>query len=241
MGREWDRREFLTRAGYAGAALAQLPLTLKALGWLDVAQAQEADLTKDTINGFVAFVVPGLDEYSVAQGVMGKRAGGVDSGATDLFIQNLDTFLPAPDLIAPVGSLPPASNDETAPLSGVVANLLNTMALRVNPLASGGMLASPYSRLSFEEKAEAFDLIETQGRTGTDDLSRNLTFVAGILPGFVGFIVYGEGLVFDPTTKKLTDHPLGWDLSGYQGKRTNPVEGWDELLGYYKGHRKAIG
>ncbi len=239
MGREWDRREFLTRAGYAGAALAQLPLTLKALGWLDVAQAQEADLTKDTINGLVAFVVPGLDEYSVAQGVTGKRAGGVDSGATDAFIQNLDTFLPAPDLAVPAEFIPPANNDETVPLSGAVAGLLNTMALRVNPAASEGRLPSPFSRLSFADKAEVFNQIETMGREGSDDLSRNLCFVAGIVPGFIGFIVYGESLVFDAGTKELTDRPLGWDLSGYQGNRTTPVEGWDEFIGYYKGHRKA--
>ncbi len=62
-----SRREFLAKAGWVsfGAALLQLPGILRGRGWLDEAAAQSTDLTLDTMNGLIAFVVPGPDTYSV--------------------------------------------------------------------------------------------------------------------------------------------------------------------------------
>lgn len=227
-----SRRRFLARAGWAGlgAALLQLPAALRGRGWLDEAAAADPNLTIDTINGLVAFVVPGPDEYSVAQGQSSPTPGGMASGTTENLIANLDAFLPAPDL-------GPYSSGGTVPLSGAVANMLNTLAATVNPAAAGGAFPSHFSRLAFDEKAEVFRQIE--GLSGDDDASRNIRFVGGILPGFTAFLAFGEWHALDPATRTLTGRPVGWDLSRYQPGRTVPAEGWDELQGYFEGRKKA--
>jgi hypothetical protein len=228
-GQPVPRREFLAKTGLVGAAtaLAQLPGILGARGWLDIARAQELDLTKDTLNGLVVFISPGDDEYSVAQGETSNKPGAMEANTTENLILNLDNFLPAADVGMP--------SDDTLPISGAVANLLNTMAAQVNPVAAGGPFPSHFSRLSFAEKAEVFHLIETT--PGTDPASSQLRFVGGILPGFTAFLAFCEWHVFDPKTKKLTGRPVGWKLSDYQPN--GPVRGWDEFKGYYQGRRKA--
>ena len=233
--RRIPRREFLVKAGTFGAGIAagfaRLPGALLRGGMLDGAAAQDPDLTRDTLNGLVAFILPGPDTYSVAQGETDERPGGIDAGTTDILISNLDAFLPAAD----VGG----GTDETVPISGAVAGLLNTTAAQVNPAAAGGAFPSHFSRLSFAEKAEVFRIIEAT--SGTDDVSAQLRFVGGILPGFTAFLAFGEWQVFDPETRKLTERPVGWELTRYQPGRTVPAEGFRELKGYYRGHRKASG
>jgi hypothetical protein len=227
-----SRRDFLVRAGWVGfgAALVQLPGALRGKGWLDEAAAQDPNLTIDTINGLVVFIVPGPDEYSVAQGEKSDQPGALEANATEHLIANLDGFLPNPDL-------GPFNNDGTVPLSGAVANLLNSTAAQVDPGASGGPFPSHFSRLSFAEKAEVFRRIEAM--PGNDDASRNIRFVGGILPGFTAFVVFGEADVLDPATRTLTRRPVGWDLSQYQPGRAVPADGWRELKGYFEGRKKA--
>lgn len=227
-----SRRQFLVRAGAVGfgAALVQLPAALRGKGWLDEAAAQDPNLTRDTINGLVAFIVPGPDEYSVAQGESSDTPGAIDSRSTDNLILNLDAFLPNPDL-------GPFNNDGTVPLSGAVANLLNSTAAQVDPAASGGAFPSHFSRLSFADKAEVFRRIEAT--PGDDDASRNIRFVGGILPAFTAFVAFGEWHALDPATRTLTQRPVGWEISGYQPGRTVPADGWRELKGYFGGRKRA--
>ncbi|MGH2684405.1 MAG: hypothetical protein ACRDJP_02945, partial [Actinomycetota bacterium] len=215
---EISRRAFLARAGAVGvgAILAQLPAALRARGWLDVAAAQDLDLTRDTINGLIAFVVPGPDEYSLAQGESTQEPGGIAAGGTENLILNLDRFVPAPD----IGQ----GNDETVPLSGAVANLLNVTAATVNPVAAGGPFPSHFSRLAFAEKAEVFRTLEAT--PGSDEASGNVRFTAGILPGFATFLCFGEWHALDPATRQLRERPVGWDLTRYQPGRVVPAEGW---------------
>jgi hypothetical protein len=229
---EITRRQFLARAGAIGfgAALVQLPAALRGKGWLDAAAAQDPNLTRDTINGLVAFIVPGPDEYSKAQGESSTTPGAIDSRSTDNLILNLDAFLPSPDL-------GPFNNNGTVPLSGAVANLLNATAAQVDPGANNGTFPSHFSRLSFAEKAEVFKRIEAT--PGTDDGARNIRFVGGILPGFTAFVAYGEWHALDPKTRTLTRRPVGWDISNYQPGLTDPVEGWDEMKGYFQGRKRA--
>ena len=231
-GSEISRRDFLVRAGWAGlgAALVQLPAALRGKGWLDEAAAQDANLTRDTLNGLVAFVVPGPDPYSVAQGESSGAPGAIAARTTDNLILNLDSFLPNPDL-------GPFNNDGSVPLSGAVANLLNSQAAQVDPAANGGGFASHFSRLSFKEKAEVFKRIEAM--SGDDDASRNIRFVGGILPGYTAYLAYTEWHVFDPATRTVSARPVGWDTSSYMPGRTKPADGWDELKGYYQGRRRA--
>jgi hypothetical protein len=232
-----SRRRFLQSGGLAAAAvLAQVSGLVRTRGWYEPAYAQELDLVHDTLDGFVAFVLPGDDPHSVAQGERANGPGGIAAGTTGALIANLDRFLPLPDTLGP--------NDGTAPLSGAIAILLNTVALSVNPLSLNGLFLSPFARLPFSDKAAVFQRLE-QGAPIPDHLlpepltlvSGNLAFVAGILPTFLGFLAGTEQDVFDHATRSLRGRPVSWQVSGYQPN--GPVEGWDELKGYYQGRREV--
>jgi hypothetical protein len=131
------------------------------------------------------------------------------------------------------------------PLSGSVASAMNSVALTVNPAATGGGFSSPFARLSFAEKAAVWRILEQDTRQATDhDPTHSLgvlQFLFGVLPAFVGFFAFSEIDVFDPATRTLTRRPVGWDHGGYLGTRTDPVEGWDDFLGYYQGRTKVQG
>ena len=174
----------------AAAALARATDLLTSRGWVQATEVPNTDLLHDTFNGLLAFIVPGPDDYSVAQGVSTVEPGGVDEGVTDILIATLDETTPF---------LPQ--------FSATVASILNGIALVVNPSPSGQFL-SPFACLSFAEKAAVFQIMD-----GTDSLKP----LAGVLPAFVAFFCYSEAAVFDPVTRTLTGDPIAWDLSSYQG------------------------
>lgn len=198
-----SRRSFLwsMTLASAGAALLHSGI-LTSAGWAQAAEGAPPDLVRDTFNGLLAFVVPGADDYSVAQGVSMPEPGGVDAGATDVLLATLD------------GTVPFSASFSTA-----VAAILNGLAQAVNP-ASAGPFASPFSRLSFAEKAAVFQIM---------DATDSLKLLAGVLPAFTAFFFYSEAGVFDPGTRSLTAQPIGWQLSSYRGV----AEGRDEFLGYF--------
>src|SRR3954451_3317754 len=217
-----SRRAFLQRAGLFGAAFAGFDLValLDRKGLLATAQAASADLTVDTLSGLVAFVVPGNDEYSVAQGEKANGPGGIEAGGVEALISGLDRYVPVTTL----------GGNQALPASGGVATLLNNYAVEVNRAASGGAFRSPFARLSFKEKAKVFDLFE-----GDPSLEETeIRFVAGILPGFCAFVSFSEVAVRQPD-RKLSKRPVGWGIAHYGG----PAEGHPELRGYYRGHKKA--
>ncbi|GAA2804341.1 hypothetical protein [Crossiella cryophila] len=136
-------------------------------------------------------------------------------------------------------------NDESLPLSLVIALLLNLLATQVNPLALNGVFLSPFARLSFADKARAFELLEGPDADLVALLDGNLPqplrgsvsgllkFVGGALLEFPAFGAFSEWKVFDKKTRKLKSRPAGWQLTGYQP--AGPVEGWDDFRGYYQG------
>jgi hypothetical protein len=207
----------------AAALAAQLPALLDARGLLAAAAAQSPDLTADTLSGLVAFVLPGNDAYSVAQGVSFDGPGGIASGAVPVLIRVFDNFVAATTVVGP---------DATPPASNGIAVLLNEYAMRVNPAATGGGFPSPFARLSFAEKAKVFELFE--GEPSAD--GTELRFVAGILPGFTSLVAVSEAGVYDSERRTVTQRPVGWEISGYVG----PADGHDELKGYWHGFRSAI-
>ena len=140
-------------------------------------------------------------------------------------------------------------SDEAIPLSFPIAGLLNLMATQVNPLAVNGAHLSPFARLTYAEKAKAFELIE---KTDSDlvelldvhfpeplkaSVSGLLKFVGGALIEFATFGAYGEFAVYDRSSRTLKARPVGWDLTGYQPD--GPVEGWDDFIGYYQGRQEV--
>ena len=193
-----SRRRFVRQAVAAVGGIAAVPPVLERLGILDRVLAAGPDLTHDTINGLVAFVIPGPDAYSVAQGLSTPEPGGIDGGATDAYIHalNLDfLFLPT--------------------LADMVAGLLNDVALAVNPGSASGTFQSPFANLAFEEKVAVFSVLD--GDPSFDPL-RNLI---SIIPGLLVFIAFSEAPVWDRATRTLTGTPFGWALSGFSG----PAEG----------------
>jgi hypothetical protein len=187
-----SRRTFLGTALSVGAtaALVQAQAFLRGRSWLEVAQAATIGLPRDTFNGLFAFVVPGSDVYSIAQGVSTADLGGVDAGAADVLIATVD-----------------ASTPFVPSFSTQVAAILNGLAQSVNP-TSGGAFISPFARLSFAEKTVVFEIM---------DATDALKLLGGLLPPFVAFFSYSEAGVYDPATRSLTGIPLGWQLCDYQG------------------------
>ena len=218
-----SRRSLLKRGGVLGLAMAlsELPGALGAKGLLDDARALEPDVVADTFNGLVAFVLPGSDAYSVAQGASTGEPGGIAAGTVPVLMSNLDEYVPAA-----VGS-----STTTIPASGGVAMLLNDYALQVNPAASSGQFLSPFARLKFAEKVEVFRRWEAD--PSLSGQVQEVRFVSGILPGFVAFLSFSEAGVLEG--RRLRARPVGWILSRYSG----PAEGHRELRGYY-GRRRSV-
>jgi hypothetical protein len=108
MDRFLARRAFLARLGVLGAVATvggmAPPLSASANPVLDTAvdllRPVLAELARDTINGAAAFVVPGPDAYSRAQGTPRPEPGALEAKAPDFLMQMLDTYVPFPDEIA---------------------------------------------------------------------------------------------------------------------------------------------
>ena len=82
----------MTRRGFVGQAL--LVGAAMALGKSRVSAVAPADVLHETFNALLAFILPGSDAYSVAQGVSTADQGGVDAGVIEVFIATLDDTTP---------------------------------------------------------------------------------------------------------------------------------------------------
>jgi hypothetical protein len=169
-----------------------------------------ADPTRETLSGLIAFVVPGPDPYSVAQGMSTPEPGGLDAGILEPLIASLNQSQPSPP------GQPPAAAS--------IAEALNGIAQRVNPQASGPF-SSPFARLSFAEKMRVFQAIEGDAETQA---------LAALLP-LTAFLVYSEAAVFDRDRHILRGWPLGWRLSGYEGV----ADGRADFKGYHEDRRRV--
>jgi hypothetical protein len=164
-----SRRSFVGQTLATGvfAAIVQARGYLDGKGWLPTLDAATPGLLRDTINGLLAFVVPGPDPHSVQQGLTTVEPGGVDAGVVDAVIATLDgttPFLPG--------------------FSSIVAATLNAIAQAINP-ASASTPGSPFAHLSYPEKAAVFQIMDA-----TDALKP----LAAILPAFVAYFVFSSPL-----------------------------------------------
>lgn len=198
-------------------------------------EAKGTDFMIDALDNFVPF----------PQELARPLATALNTGLSDLGIELPTDLL---DLLPlPIDTLDEAlaellGDGEAIPLSLVVALLLNLVATQVNPLAVSGPFLSPFARLSFGEKAQAFALIEGPNadlvalldtelpEPVRGSVSGLLRFVGGALLEFPAFGSYNEHAVFDPNTRDVTSTPVGWTLTGYGGVS----DGWDDLIGYYQ-------
>jgi hypothetical protein len=212
-----SRRELLKRATalVAGAAvLDQLPGALRVQGWLEEAYAASPDTVAQTLNGLVAFIVPGRDRYSRAQGTKSRTPGGIEAGTTPVLTRTLDRFLPGP-----------------LPLSATAATILNEFATQVDPASRQGKFASPFANLSFGKKARVFQTVEAL----PVESAGSIRFLVGNLPDLVAFLAYSEAGVYDAKRRRVRRRPVGWRLTHYVGV----AEGRKELKGYWQGRKAA--
>jgi hypothetical protein len=190
-GRVISRRQFASWLGLSGVARAfvRSPFAHEK-GWITTAEAVRLDELHDTMNGFLVFLVPGPDPYSVAQGISTPEPGAIEANVTDVFIETLDDSAPyAPQF------------------SAIVATILNDLALAVNPGVTGPF-QSNFANLSFAEKVVVIQIM---------DSIPSLKPLSGILPAFGAYLTYSEAGVYDPATRSLTGTPVGWTLSNYEG------------------------
>ena len=206
-----SRRSFVGRALAATGALVSLPEAVRRLGLAETVAAASPDLVSDTINGLVAFVVPGPDPYSVAQGESTAEPGGIDALAAPALIQGQTCTQPS------------------QPLASIVASLLNLVAQKVDPGSGSGPFQSPFANLPFAGKASVLDVIEH------DDAFAQLWSLFGVLPSIVAFLAYSELGVFDLRTRTLAGTPIGWMLSSYEGV----ADGRDAFVGYFENRRSV--
>lgn len=97
---------------------------------VDLLRPVLAQLSRDTLNGFVAFGLPGRDAYSSAQGTPRSEPGGIEAGGTDFLIDNVDRFLPLPDAIV-------------RPAAVALVSALHDLPLPLDPGLLGGILGGP--------------------------------------------------------------------------------------------------
>jgi hypothetical protein len=178
-----SRRTFLARIGVLGASAVLLPrcagpdatgavgseLDLGAV--VALLRPVLAQLARDTLNGFIAFSVPGQDAYSSAQGTPRGEPGGIEAGGTDFFITNLDRFLPFPDaIIRPAtGALVTALHALPLPIDGGLLGLL------------GGILGSPTVTIGLVDDAVRFILENNETAPLSLPVALLLNYVATVV------------------------------------------------------------
>ena len=146
------------------------------------------DLVWDTLNGLTAFIIPGPDVYSIAQGISAPEPGGVDAGLAELLMTTCHLSQPS---------------SSPSPTAVAVAGLLNGLAQKINPSPSGEF-ASPFACLSFGEKAAVFSFLEKYPATaGSFELSALVLFVQTAL-------AYSEmaDFILQPSTP--AEWHMGW-------------------------------
>jgi hypothetical protein len=210
----------------------------------------------DTLPGGIgadgtAFMLTSLDDfYPVPQEPLRLLVQALTTGVS-ANLPELPNFPEAETLAAELDAALAVllAGETTVPLSLLIALLLNFLATAVKPTALNGPFLSPFSRLTFAEKASAFALLEGEASTVAamidsklsepvkDSISGLLEFLGGALLEFVAFGSYSEYGAFDAATGTVVKTPVGWTLSQYlalaPGNR--PVEGWDEFKGYLGG------
>jgi hypothetical protein len=185
---EFTSESILERAGLLGlaTALAELPALLEREGIADRPRKASGGLVDDTLAGLVAFVLPGDDAFSAAQGESHPAPGGVEFGTVALLHDALEHFAPG----AAAG----------------IAVLLNHYAGLVDRRSDRGRFRAPFARLSHPQKADALRLFEDDPRlAGTE-----LRFAARILPGFVAFIAFSRAGVYAPSQRAVARRVVGW-------------------------------
>jgi hypothetical protein len=163
------RRAFLARLGVLGAAVAAGGLAPVAYAGtrdvpgVDALRPVLQELARDTVNGLCAFVVPGPDAYSAAQGTPRREPGAMEAKTPDFLMQALDDFVPFPDEIARPVATAFATGLSASPIA-LPAGLGRVLPARVRSLdaALGEVLANDETIPLSLAIALALNLLATQ-------------------------------------------------------------------------------
>jgi hypothetical protein len=211
----------------------------------------------ETMAAVAAWVVPGDDAWSHAQGVTAPSGGGVEAGVPQFLARVLNQVLLDPTAIAlildrlgpqldtvplpglnvctPMGST--VEQDGTVPLAPLVTALVNLLATQVRPGSVTGPRPVPFANLTWAEKAEAWRRFE-------DDIPAlflpelwvlELPFVSGetgLLETVGGILDYTSGAVVELAGFFAYSEALVFDRSARR-LVDRPV-GWD-LSRYLEG------
>ncbi|SFR53101.1 hypothetical protein SAMN05216203_1186 [Marinobacter daqiaonensis] len=133
----------------------------------------------------------------------------------------------------------------------LAALLLNLAATRAAGSVDGPF-PSPFANLSWEQKAQLFEELESPHswlkralvwNIPDRDFREAAPGVIGSLVSFIlrigGFASYNEFAVFDPATREVVQRPLGWVLSQYAPDAPPSSIGSDDFIGYYQGRRSV--
>lgn len=191
---------------------------------LSAVRAALHTLARDTLSGHAAFILPGPDAYSLAQGASDPEPGGVAALVPDFLLLGIDFYLQSPDLLArpitaavaprlgdvrPPLALAPGDrtiplgealgllldDDEPIPVSIAVALLLNFIATQVNRASVSGPFLAPYTRLTFAEKAEVFRRLEDPSPELTDSIAAEA--IESLRPALGGQLRYLGGVLLE--------------------------------------------
>ncbi len=133
----------------------------------------------------------------------------------------------------------------------LVTLLLNLAATRVAG-AVDGPFPSPFANLSWEQKAQVFEELESQHSwlkravvwnipdwDYRDSAPGVLNSLTAFMLRIAGFGSYCEFAVFNPATREVVQRPLGWILSQYATDAPPMAIGSDDFIGYYQGRRSV--
>ncbi len=199
------------------------------------------------------FLIASLDNFvpfpqEIARPVASAVATGLSDSGVELPL-GLGDLLPGEVARLDEALKKLTATDAAIPLSVSVAMLLNLLATQANPASAQGPFLSPFARLSFEDKAKAFELLERTDADLVELLDSNfpeplkdsvsglLKFVGGALLEFSAFGGYSEYAVFDADSKTLTGTPVGWTLTGFAPPEGQ--NGYDDFIGYYQGRQEV--
>lgn len=203
-----------------------------------------------------AGAIEGLDRYIALPDTFAQSmAAGFATGLSEVPMPALDPVIRSGEQVAVTvdeAFLEFSANDSPMPASLLVALMLNFVATEVAEAAVVGPFpGSPFANLNWAEKGEVFRRIEEDHASllalidgGASEPARAsysglISLLGGQLLAFAAIYSYSEWHALDPASSTLGQRPVGWDLTDYQPGMRVAADGWNEMRGYYGGHRRA--
>jgi hypothetical protein len=176
------------------------------------------DYVDQGFNALAAYVLPGNDPYSVQQANTSALAGGVAAGTADMLKATYDDAFNVS--VAPTLGV-------NLPGAGGIAVVLDIATRGKYLLQSFGPFQHPFANLTYAQKAQVLAALDESTLLRGSPIG----FAFGTFITLATLGAFTETAVFDPSTRRLTGIPVGWQRSKYGGVSN----GWPEYKGYWQG------